>query len=106
MLLDQAYPLDTNASLAANYTGNSFPISGMNYGGLQAVWTGSPQGTLAIQVSNDNSNWSTSSASQISISGSGNYAWSVAPIGFGFVRIFYTYTMGTGTLNTNLWGRR
>ncbi len=80
---------------------------------IQAVWTGTPTGTIKIQVSIDpqeptvgNSgeptvtNWEDLASSSYSITGSaGTYMWNVTSAYYRWVRVVYTNASGTGTLN-------
>lgn len=85
---------------------------------IQAVWTGSPVGTLKIQVSNDIVpdgvggdqasnvvNWTDYTNSSQSISGAGNFVWNVLEAGYRWVRLVYTKTSGSGTINAVFSGK-
>lgn len=78
--------------------------------GIQAVWTGTPTGTIIIEVScdppadgNNNvsvTNWSDLSGSDLALTGSaGSYFWNLGNIGAQWARLTYTRTGSTGTLN-------
>lgn len=92
---------------------------------IQAVWTGTPVGTLSIEVSNDivpvdpsNTNpvgpdpagqvinWSTYTGSLVVVSGTdGNWMW-IAQLGaYRWVRLAYEATSGSGTLNATMFGK-
>lgn len=79
---------------------------------IQAVWTGTPTGTIKVQVSNDvgptpeyNPNgtittWTDVTGSSQSIAGAaGNFWWNLNDIGARWARLVYTRTSGTGTLD-------
>lgn len=79
---------------------------------MQAIWTGSPVGTLAIQGSNDYVataadvvNWSTLSNTQVTVNGAGNFLWNATEMGMYWVRLVYTFTSGSGTLTANFVGK-
>lgn len=74
----------------------------LNYS-IQAVWTGSPVGTIKLQVTNDiggcGPNWSDYSNSSQVVSGAGDFAWIASQASYHCVRVVYTRTSGSGTLN-------
>lgn len=81
--------------------------------GLQAVYAGSPNGTIVVQVSGDNvplassvTNWTTYPSSSQSIAAAGSFVWNIAPFGFRWVRLLYTKVSGTGTLNATFNGKQ
>lgn len=72
----------------------------------QAVFSGSPVGTLKLQISDDIlsdcasvTNWSDYTNSSYSLSAAGNYSWNVAQAFYRCMRVVYTKSSGTGTLN-------
>ncbi len=80
---------------------------------VQARWTGTPNGTIKLQVSIDGveptvgnsneptiSNWEDLADSSYSITGSaGSYMWNVNEVNYRWVRVVYTNSSSTGTLN-------
>jgi hypothetical protein len=91
---------------------NSQPILLANYQGasLQAVWTGTPTGTLKLQCCNDipavtdttdpsTWNWTDVANSSQSLTGSaGNFVWNVFDVYYRWLRVAYVFSSGTGTL--------
>lgn len=90
----------------------------LNLNSIQAVFTGSPVGTLSIQVSNDNVavaaganpaanvvNWSDYTGSSSAVSGAGNLTYNLTFAGYRWVRLVYTRSSGTGTLNATFTGK-
>lgn len=92
---------------------------------IQASWTGTPTGTLTIEVSNDIVpiasmvgnpvgpnpaanvvNWSTYTGSSVPVTGtSGNWMY-ISQLGpYRWVRLSYTAISGTGTLNAVMFGK-
>lgn len=101
---------------------------------LQAVWTGSAQGTLKLQVSNDTVtpyiagtnpvgtyvdpsdpaisvvNWadytgSVASTTTYASASGGNLLWNAADTGYRWVRAAYTGSSGSGILTVNFLGK-
>lgn len=109
------FQIFTNVAMTANRF--STAVNADQYGlvDIQAVWTGSPVGTLFIQTSNDVgttnpdgsvgniNNWTTYTGSTQAAGGSaGDFAWHIWATGFKWVRLAYTFTSGTGTLNARV----
>src|SRR4051812_6788350 len=84
---------------------------------IQAVWTGTPNGTLKLQASCDAplltsqtsngtsnvTNWTDIADSSVVIAGAaGNYMWNVTVAGYRFVRLVYVNTSSTGVLNVTM----
>lgn len=66
---------------------------------LQLVWTGTPNGSVVVQVSNDATTWSSYTITMPSIAGSaGNGAVQLADFAHQFVRVVYTNSSSTGVL--------
>lgn len=98
-------------------TSNAIPVDQLWGFAIQAVWTGTPTGTIKLQASSDSpvgdnaiadpsstiTNWSDISNSSYSITGAaGNYMWNFSGCGFRFVRVSYTNASGSGTLTAKL----
>lgn len=81
---------------------------------VQAVWTGTPTGTLKLQASCDAplftnqtssglsavTNWVDITDSPTSLIGApGNYMWNTLEASYRFVRLVYTNISGSGVLN-------
>lgn len=99
-------PVITNGDMSlASLTSIVPPIQWEDNVGLQLVWTGSPVGTFAVQVSLDQINWATIPASAFN----GTYpvpGTTTSPgyldlnqLSASYIRVVYTRTSGTGTLN-------
>jgi hypothetical protein len=76
---------------------------------IHAIWTGSPVGTLIVQISGDMvadqslvTNWSDFSGSSIAINGASDVMYNMPNAGYRWARLKYTKTSGTGTLNAIL----
>ena len=74
--------------------------------GVQYVWTGTPNGTLSVQVSNSydpvstSGTWSTYTITLPSVAGAaGNGIASLVDVPYQYVRFRYTNSSSTGVLN-------
>ena len=89
-------------------------------GSISAVFTGSPVGTLTIEISNDivNApiagganlasavvNWSTYTGSSQAISAAGDFTYILADTNYRWLRLKYTKTSGSGTINAYFSGK-
>jgi hypothetical protein len=77
---------------------------------IQARWSGTPNGAIKVQVSNDDGtgtlNWTDLPSSSVSITGAaGSTLYSVNNVAFVWVRLSYTNTSSTGTLNARMYTR-
>jgi hypothetical protein len=85
---------------------------------ISAVFSGSPVGSLKLQISNDIVpvhpgtnipvgtdpagnvvNWSDYTGSSENVTTNGNFTWNLGEAGYRWVRVVYTKVSGTGTLN-------
>lgn len=82
---------------------------------IQAIFTGSPVGTVKLQGSSDVApdanfsaanfsviNWTDISGSSQSISSAGNVAWDISRTGFSWIRVVYTSSSGAGTITAQI----
>lgn len=97
---------------AASINSLGFSLDQYTSFSCQAVWTGSPVGTLKIQVSGDivadctlPTNWVDYTNSSYAVSAAGNLLWNSGQANYRCVRVVYTKTSGTGTINA-LCGRK
>jgi hypothetical protein len=94
-------------------TSSPIPIDQLWGFAIQAVWTGTPTGTLKLQASCDPitpanasgstpvvTNWTDVADSSSSIAGAaGSYLWNVSSASYNFVRLVYTNASSTGSLS-------
>ena len=106
--------LSNSASMSSSINSFGVDLNQVYLITFQAIWTGSPTGTLQIQLSCDNVqpvnipgidptanvvNWTTITGSSVALAGSaGTYAWPIEDLGFRWVRAQYLFTSGTGSL--------
>jgi len=98
-----------NQPMTANIASGAYDLNQMAMYALQAVYTGSPNGTILVQASCDNVplassvvNWTTIANSSVNISSAGSSSWNYSLIGYRWVQVVYTFSSGSGTLNVTL----
>lgn len=75
---------------------------------VQAEYSGTPNGTLKLQVSNDDpkdveaQDWTDLTDSDIAISSPGIYVYNVQAAFYGWLRLAWDVTSGTGTLSAKI----
>lgn len=74
--------------------------------GIQALWTGTPTGTLKVQASMDPTDaaaWFDIPSSSVSLTGAaGTHIWTYANVFYRYVRVAYVFSSGTGSLTLNV----
>lgn len=96
------YPnLLVSGDMSGNLLSAAMPVTQGYIGSIQAVWTGSPEGTLTLFISNDGVTYSLYTGSSISVTTAGDFLWNLVSCGFNFVKLRYTFASGTGTLNVS-----
>lgn len=104
MSLDNAYlDIITNGDMSANITSSDIPLDFKSGFSVQAVFTGAPDGSFKMQVSNDDTasptNWSDVTGSSQAITAAGDIMWVYDGAHFKWARIVFTFSSGTGTCN-------
>jgi len=107
------YQLATGGDLSADYQSPSQYMPQMYIASIQAKWTGSPTGSLKLQISNNDPNvtaaaniiWSDYTGSTTSVSGPGNFLWNLSSLGFNLIRVVYTYVSGSGSIDITISGK-
>jgi hypothetical protein len=89
----------TSSTMTANITSNPVALTGRLGCSFQPVWTGSPVGTVKVQVSVDGTNYSDYEGSSVAVNGAGSTVFNVTNAFFLFARVVYTFTSGTGSLS-------
>lgn len=119
------YRVLTSSVMSASRNGDATVIQKLSVISYQFIWTGTPTGTVGIQVSNDYSldatgtvsntgTWSTywfmksdgTFVTSLSTGGAAGNAYIELPaLGSYAVRPIYTFSSGTGTLNIYVCGK-
>ncbi len=96
---------------ATTINSSAIPLEQIYGYAIQAVWTGTPNGTIKLQASCDvpaqtpttagvPTNWTDIADTSTSIAGtSGNQLWNVNGCFYRYVRLTYTNTSSTGSLS-------
>ncbi len=66
---------------------------------FQAIYTGSPDGTLKLQASNDGETWDDVPSSSLIISAAGHTLYNVTDVFYKYVRVYFEFSSGSGSLN-------
>jgi len=108
-----------NATMTGTAVLTSAPVTlDQIYGfAIQAFWTGTPTGTLKLQVSCDApvgttqtsnggpdsiTNWTDLASSSQAVGGINSYVWNINGSFYRYVRVVYTNATGTGSLNAQI----
>lgn len=110
----------TNGDMSASINSVGIILDQIPLASIHAVWTGSPVGTLKLQVSNDLVkipvsgsadmaanvvNWTDYTGSSQAVSGAGDFMFNLLSNGYYWIRLVYTRSSGTGTLNVTFSGK-
>jgi hypothetical protein len=90
--------LDAGDMSEAELVSDALPLYERTQYALQAVYTGSPDGAMIVEVSVNGDDYETLTSSSVAISGAGSYIYNVTAAGYLWARIKYTKTSGTGEL--------
>lgn len=91
--------LMSGADASTNQTSVPFFLADLSIYTLQVSFTGTPNGSVVVQASNDNVNWGdVPNTSQTVTAGSPNIIYTTNAAGYPWVRGKWTNTSGTGTI--------
>lgn len=96
-----ASPTTAFSTMTESLISASFPITNTVLYLLQAIWTGTPVGTIAVVGSLDNINYNIPIYSIAAGGTGGSLAYDLYGTAVQWVRIAYTFSSGTGTLTCN-----
>ena len=99
------YKIIENGSMTGNLTSTIPDLSLTDGYAIQAWWSGTPVGTLQLEVSNDGNTWTVMGESVTAVSGVGTALWLEDYAMYDKVRVVYTATSSTGTLNVQINGK-
>lgn len=72
---------------------------------MQAVFTGSPVGSISLSGSNNNVTFTTIAGSTVDVTAADNIMWNIENAGYKWVRVEYVRTSGTGSLTVTYFGK-
>lgn len=90
--------------MGSTFTSNPRVVQGSNFS-IQVVYTGTPNGSIKLQVSNDELNWEDLPSTTAAITTAGATLFNVSNAHYGFVRVIYTRTSSTGSLDATYLGK-
>lgn len=99
------YKTITNGDMsAATLTSTPTNIINKDNVAIALVWTGSPVGTFAVNVSQDKTTWIplTLSTTPVASGSAGSIGLDLNQLAFPHIQVVYTKTSGTGTLNCTI----
>lgn len=111
--------LASGTSLGADMQSKGEDLNQIIMFSVQAVFTGTPVGTLKLQISDDIvnqapqgsdpaanvQNWSDYSGSEVAVSAAGNWTWIVSDASYRWMRVVYVRTSGTGSVTITYSGK-
>lgn len=93
----------SNASMAAEIISPVTAMTELDNISMQAVFSGSPTGTMTTEGSLDKITWN--AFTTLAITGAGSELFDLNQLSFPYVRLHYVPTSGTGTLNVLVSGK-
>lgn len=91
--------------MSADITSISIPLTSYYGFAVQALYTGSPNGTLRLQASVDNTNWVDIGDSIVTITSAGTWIWNFIGNFCANMRVAYTASSGSGTLSAIIFAK-
>lgn len=100
------YQIINAGNMASTVTSSTTYVGNVDGVTIQAVWTGTPNGTFAINASVDGTDWTPLAYSNpFTASGSaGNFLTTITLSGIQQIQVVYTPSSGSGTLNAYIAG--
>ncbi len=99
------YQLITDGDMSGDITGGSQQMVQMAIGNIAARFTGIPNGTLKLEISNDSENWTEYTNSDYALTTDGDVSWNLSNIGYQYIRVVYERNSGSGNLNVSISGK-
>lgn len=102
-----SYPIITNGVMTGTNTISSVPTNVQNEDaiGIQLNWTGTPTGTITVQVSTDNVTYNSLTFNPVldqPTGSAGGYYINLDSAGFFWVKLVYTNSSGVGVFNAQI----
>ncbi len=96
-MLTNSKQILTAGDMSGSLISDVYDLQYKSLAAVQAFYTGTPVGSLVVQVSNDGTHWSTAQTAT-AISAAGDIMINLGLVGYQFLRVIYTRTSGTGAL--------
>lgn len=88
------------ANAGSNFTSVPIRLGDLVTFSVQVTFSsGTLNGTLKLQGSNDNSNWSDVAGSSQAVTSGASHLWTINNAGYDYVRVDWVNSSGTGTLS-------
>lgn len=88
-----------HVSMSGNITSDTLIVAHHEYANVQCSWSGTPTGTINIQISNDGIIWDTLTGSSVTLSGTADHKTiGLNFMGYPMAKAVYTFSSGSGTL--------
>lgn len=98
--------MSATVSASGTTNGTAVNVQLARFASVQAVVTSTANGTLKLQVSNDDNgsatNWSDLTGATVSISGANTYLIPAQNMSYQWIRAVYTASSGSGTIVVNM----
>lgn len=104
--------------MSGNISTDPIDVRNLIVGSIQCEFTGSPNGTMKLQCSNDVAeflkqpgtqpapvNWTDITGSSIAVSAAGDIMYNLTSMGYDYLRVVYTASSGTGVLKIRMVGK-
>lgn len=96
------YKLLDGVSLGATVNSSGLDVTRLIYASIAVEWSGTPTGSLTIEVKNGDSPWIASSLTQALSGAAGTKMFDFTLLPWEQLRIAYTRTSGTGLISAHL----
>ena len=88
------------SNAGANFTSDPIRLGDLTTFSIQVTFSsGTLNGTLKLQGSNDNTNWSDIGGSSQAVASGASHLWTINNAGYDYVRVDWVNSSGTGTLS-------
>lgn len=97
----KSFELVSAANAGADITSVAVDLGDLVKGSIQCVFSsGTLNGTLYLQASNDNVNFSNITGASQAIASGAPHVFNVSDAGYQYLRVFWDWTSGTGTMTS------
>ena len=101
-IADKTINILSAGNMGGSLTSIPQDLQGTTSYSIQAVYTGSPNGTMKLQISMDGVKYSDYTGSTVVIAAAGDTLYKITRNGERFVQVVYTFSSGSGVFNALL----